>query len=129
MLWAEDAEARSQRLGNPPTLLAPLYNNTATLIDDQGRHQEAIAMYEKSIALAQQMHDVYAEALAVNNVAVTWAMLGRDDKALPLYRQAYALWNGALGSALNRASFTQTSAQRRSVRCGSYSFAISLAMR
>src|SRR5215472_8657780 len=34
----------------------------------------------------------------------------------------------ALGSALNRASFTQNSAQRGSIRCGSYALAISRAI-
>src|SRR5438270_6163514 len=36
---------------------------------------------------------------------------------------------GALGSALNRASFTQNSAHRGSICCGSYALAISRAIR
>src|ERR1700704_2259142 len=36
---------------------------------------------------------------------------------------------GALGSALKSSSFTQYSAQRGSICCGSYAFAISRAMR
>jgi tetratricopeptide (TPR) repeat protein len=95
--WSRLGLAAAERLNNPPNLTAGLYNNAATLIDDQGKHMEAVALYEKSAAVAAEAHDDLGQAMADNNLAVTWATLGQDDKALPLYREAYKLWNGALG--------------------------------
>jgi eukaryotic-like serine/threonine-protein kinase len=96
-VWSRLGLAISERLGNPPQLLGKLYNNTATLIDDEGRHADAVDLYKKAIAIDEKLEDPVGLAMACNNLAVTLATLGRDDEALPLYRRAFTLWNDALG--------------------------------
>ncbi len=83
---------------NPDAWLA--MNNLGVALANEGRPAEAVALYERALALAPE----YAEAH--NNLGVALVALGRTDEAIAHYREAVRIWPrfprayGNLGAAL-----------------------------
>jgi tetratricopeptide (TPR) repeat protein len=67
---------------------ASTLNNMAELIDQQGDIAKAIALWEKSLQMFEQIGDVKNKALILNNMAVIVVQQGDILKAIALWEQS-----------------------------------------
>ncbi|WP_375471292.1 tetratricopeptide repeat protein [uncultured Nostoc sp.] len=63
-------------------------NNMAQVIADQGDIPKAIALYEQSLEIKEQIGDVQGKATTLNNMALVFAQQGDIPKAIALYEQS-----------------------------------------
>lgn len=72
--------------------LATAVHRLATVLAATGDVDEAIATYERALAIKRAHLDATAGDLAItlHDLAVVYASIGRDDKAQPLWREATA---------------------------------------
>ncbi|CAF1070498.1 unnamed protein product [Adineta steineri] len=69
---------------------APIYHQLGSIKDDQGKYQEALALYEKSIAIDQKTlppNHLYL-AFSYNNIGLVHNNMGNYPKALSYYEKA-----------------------------------------
>jgi tetratricopeptide (TPR) repeat protein len=90
---------RQKALGEEHPETAISYNNVAVCLDDQGRHAEALPLYQKALALRQKvLGEEHPEtAISYNNVAVCLNDQGKHAEALHLHQKALALCQKVLG--------------------------------
>lgn len=67
--------------------LGPLYNNTGWTYHDLGRYEEALEMFERSLAYRQETGDEVGARIARWTIGRAYRSLGRIDEALELQRR------------------------------------------
>ncbi|MDZ8223851.1 tetratricopeptide repeat protein [Nostoc sp. ChiVER01] len=67
---------------------ATTLNNMAEVFADQGDIPKAIALYEQSLKISEQIGDVQGKATTLNNMALVFAQQGDIPKAIALYEQS-----------------------------------------
>jgi tetratricopeptide (TPR) repeat protein len=75
---AEDEKARKW--------LGPLYNNIGWTYHDLGQYEEALSLFEKSLAWRLEQKDEYGTRIARWTVGRVYRSLGRIDEALEIHR-------------------------------------------
>ncbi|MGW5050450.1 BTAD domain-containing putative transcriptional regulator [Actinokineospora sp. NPDC004072] len=90
---------------NDPQLLAMAYNALSSAHYTAGRHEEALAGYQRALGLAQESGNRPTKANILNNIAQTHLNLGNPTAALAPQRQAVAIYRaekdlGSLGLSL-----------------------------
>ena len=105
--WASFADALLQRLGPGHEILQSWrYNNLAIVYVGEGRPREALAMFEKAVALKEKVlgprHiDV---AISVGNVAMVLHDLGRFDESTAANQRALDIYRRTVGLQHPRAA-------------------------
>ena len=97
--WGRHAQAALDRIGSPPSDLAPLENNLGGVHFRMAHYEQAAAHFERAAklwteTLGPEAPDV---AAALDNLGGTYASLARYDEALDRLRQALAIRERALG--------------------------------
>jgi tetratricopeptide (TPR) repeat protein len=64
--------------------LGPLYNNLAWTYNDIGKHEEALALFERDLALRESQGQTFEASIALWSKAKTLRFLGRVDEALAI---------------------------------------------
>lgn len=87
--WAAKAMELAERTTDERAgkWLGPLYNNTGWTYHDLGRYEEALEMFEKSLAYRQRIDDEQGTRIARWTIARTYRSLGRTDEALRLQQR------------------------------------------
>jgi tetratricopeptide (TPR) repeat protein len=67
--------------------LGPLYNNTGWTYHDLGRYEEALEMFERSLAYRQEVGDEAGARIARWTIGRAYRSLGRIDDALEMQRR------------------------------------------
>jgi tetratricopeptide (TPR) repeat protein len=70
---------------------AALMHNLAVLLVKQGKVEEAIGLYQQSLALKEQIGDVQGKAATLHCMAIIYANQGKVEEAIGLYQQSLAL--------------------------------------
>jgi eukaryotic-like serine/threonine-protein kinase len=96
---AHQAEAFVERSGSDDRLLAHVLNNRANILADQGKFDEALADYRRSLAirekvLAKQHPDT---AMSHNNIGTVLVNKGQHEEALVEFQIALAMREQVLG--------------------------------
>ncbi len=93
LVWAKLAESTVSRGRADPIAQASVLNARGALLHDAGRIDEAIATYERSIAIVEQHagKDALELAGALANLAIVEQERGRLRRALPLQKRALAI--------------------------------------
>jgi len=84
LAWAERAIALAEASEDPrcKVWLGPLYNNTGWTYHDLGRYDDALAIWEKSLAFRQQQGAAEETFIARWTIARCWRSMGRHQDAL-----------------------------------------------
>ncbi len=69
-------------LGGSKRLLAKLYNNIGVTLEDQGRLQESIEYYNRSLAIKRDLNDLRGVASTIGNMADNYLAAGQLKKSL-----------------------------------------------
>ena len=79
--------------------MATSLNNLAGLYQAQGKHAEAEALYERSLAILEKAlgKDHPDVAASLNNLAFLYYSQGKYDEAEPLFKRSLAIAEKALG--------------------------------
>lgn len=87
------AEAAADRLAWTRTVGALIGYGLAGALQDLGRHDQALPVYQRALAIAEAAYppDHPEIAVRLNNLAWTLQHLGRPRQALPLYRRSLAI--------------------------------------
>ena len=73
------------------TRKAAIIHNLAIVYQNQGRVDEAIALYQQSLELKEKIGDVQGKAATLHCIAMIYANQGRVDEAIALYQQSLEL--------------------------------------
>lgn len=75
-------------------------DNEAAKQIDQGNYREGARLYEKALALAEQLvgPNHIRTATALNNLAIVYKMQGQSSKAVPLHQRCLRIRESLLGS-------------------------------
>ena len=84
--WAKKAMDLAERTGDERARrwLGPLYNNTGWTYHDMGRYDQALMMFEKSLAFRQEQDDDEGIRIARWTIARTYRSLERVEEALEI---------------------------------------------
>ena len=87
--WAERAMALAEKTEDARARrwLGPLYNNTGWTYHDLGKYDEALQLFEKSLAWRQEQEDEEGTRIAWWTIARTYRSLGRTEEALEIQRK------------------------------------------
>ncbi|ASC70415.1 tetratricopeptide repeat domain protein [Halomicronema hongdechloris C2206] len=67
-------------------------NNIALVYDSQGRYQDALTLYQKSLAIIRnRLNDKDGEAIALDNIATVYTNRGNYPQALEFHQQALTI--------------------------------------
>ena len=82
-----------------PVMLAWVQNELGLFRQSQGEYAQALALRESALAIYESARgpDHPHTAIALNNLATTFSILGQVDKALPLQQRALQITETALG--------------------------------
>ncbi|MBL8921817.1 MAG: serine/threonine protein kinase [Myxococcaceae bacterium] len=91
--WARYARVAVNRYGAPRELEASLANNEAVLRSRQGRHEEALALHQKALALREAVFGAGSPmaARSHNNVGISLRALGRVNDAIAEFERALGI--------------------------------------
>src|SRR5262249_49287025 len=98
-LWGKHATASIERLGGNDKLLADLLNSFGLASKAQGKYDEALEYFRRSLKIAEQSNDDHQLWVALNNIGVVFRRKGQYGEALPYYQRALALKEKTLGPA------------------------------
>eukprot|EP00240_Pyramimonas_obovata_P003175 CAMPEP_0118924400 /NCGR_PEP_ID=MMETSP1169-20130426/2554_1 /TAXON_ID=36882 /ORGANISM="Pyramimonas obovata, Strain CCMP722" /LENGTH=636 /DNA_ID=CAMNT_0006865509 /DNA_START=385 /DNA_END=2295 /DNA_ORIENTATION=- len=73
--------------------VAQALGNLAGVHQEMGEYDEALPLYERSLAIREKVHgaDHPEVATGLNNLAVLYKRMGKYDEALPLYQRSLAI--------------------------------------
>jgi tetratricopeptide (TPR) repeat protein len=97
--WGRHAEAGvdASQLGDG--VRARVINNSGNVVFNQGRHEEALEIFERSYEL--RLHALGPEhpdtAISVANLARTYSKLGRHEEAIEMHRRGIGIRERTLG--------------------------------
>ncbi|MEQ8382484.1 MAG: tetratricopeptide repeat protein [Coleofasciculus sp. A1-SPW-01] len=76
---------------NLATLKANSWHELGIIKLNQGRFQDAIALFQKSLEIQRRLGDVQAEAVTLNGLANIYIQQGKIEKAIALFKQSLEL--------------------------------------
>ena len=77
----------SADVGNGPT-----YGNLGNVYQDQGRYDEALSYYERSLEMAQRIGDTVTTARQLNNLGAISHLQGNFERAIDYYHQSLQIF-------------------------------------
>ncbi len=86
-----EPEVAALRKRRPSARRAQFVSSLAALYDNQGRHEEALALHREALAVAKSLGSKYMEAEAGINLLYCLADLGRFEEGIAFGEQALAL--------------------------------------
>jgi tetratricopeptide (TPR) repeat protein len=87
------AAARQFRIFGDPVMYLNARLLIAIVLSEEGDHRASLEVSEEIIRLTRERRDTLLLARALHNCAETHLLLREFDKALPLYLEAYAIWD------------------------------------
>ena len=99
LVWAKLAQTTVERGNVDPLLRASVANAHGALLHDAGRYEDAVAQYDRALALVEEHagKDALHAAGALVNLAVVESARGRHPRALALQERALAIREAAQG--------------------------------
>ncbi|MBN1420303.1 MAG: CHAT domain-containing protein, partial [Planctomycetes bacterium] len=97
----ESAREILERIGDRG-LLAAAVNNLGNLRADAGEHEEAVALFRRSLALRDPAADPLGRAICLSNLGESLLELGRRDEARAAVDEALGLLEERRGAAATR---------------------------
>jgi tetratricopeptide (TPR) repeat protein len=70
---------------------ASLLHELAYLYDDLGKPEEAIALYQQSLALTERIGNIHGRAATLHQMAIIYVNQGEVEQAIALYQQSLEL--------------------------------------
>ena len=97
--WGQLATGTLQRLGQPDELMGLLWSTMGALSESQGKSQEAMQRYERSLAARERAlgPNSYLVGYTLNNLGVTATSLGEFKRAGEALERALTLQRADLG--------------------------------
>ncbi|HVS64482.1 MAG TPA: CHAT domain-containing tetratricopeptide repeat protein, partial [Thermoanaerobaculia bacterium] len=94
LAWCDRAIAISREMGDHRNVVAWM-SNKGTTLRDMGRHGEALEQYRRLRELDEGIETLWLQRSLHKMEAQSWAALGEDDRAEPLFRRAVRLATAA----------------------------------
>ncbi|HEY2745287.1 MAG TPA: tetratricopeptide repeat protein, partial [Polyangia bacterium] len=92
------SQAALQRLGNPPDLDAFRLRKLASVLTNEGRHDESLATFQQALAVQKRSGaGVFAEAELNMNMARAYTEAGKPQEALDAISRSCALYTQLFG--------------------------------
>ncbi|MBI4784667.1 MAG: tetratricopeptide repeat protein [Oscillatoriophycideae cyanobacterium NC_groundwater_1537_Pr4_S-0.65um_50_18] len=82
---------------------AAILHNSAGIYAQQGQVNEAIELYQQSLALLESIGDVKGKAASLHCMAILYAQQGQVNEAIALYQQSLALYE-SIGNVQGKAA-------------------------
>lgn len=95
--WFQEA-SREVVPGQIPGFYQSVTNNTALINYALGHFDEALSIFDRALAFAQQVHDLRNEALSLYGIGVTYYAIGDRDRARQFLERALVIRSAAFDS-------------------------------
>jgi tetratricopeptide (TPR) repeat protein len=120
------ASAAIERLGGNDKLLADVLNSSGIALKEQGKYDDALKYFQRSLESAERSSNDRTLWIALNNIGVVLRKQGRTADARPYYEKALSLKEKLLGAAHPEVANTLSNLGNLSLDDGQYEEAVSL---